>query len=164
MAKFKDLDQYLDDQLELTVKGKTYTFSPADARLGLRMQRMLAVGMGAAHGNVDEDAATEAMAGMEDETFFPQIMGDTYEQLLADGVPYRALTLISSTLMLWNLQGEDEAAEFWQSGGKAPAPNRAQRRAATTRTGAASTTKRRASGTGTSTRPRKSGTATKAAG
>lgn len=154
-SRFKDLDAFLDDTLALPVAGKVYTIRPVSGAFGLRLERMMAEGEAAAHGEADEDAIREAFDGMDDEVFNRELLGDVYRELLDDGVPYRTLKIVSSTAMIWNLSGEDAAVEFWNAGGKAPEPNRRQRRAGTTRTGAASTTKRPASGTGTSTRPRK---------
>lgn len=164
MTSFKDLDQYLDAELTLPVSGHEYTFAPVSAAFGLRLQRMMRVGMAAAHGDTNEEEVAAAFEDVDDETFYPDLMGDSYQQMLDNGVTLRQLQLVASTVITWNLEGEDAALELWRSGGKAPEPNRAQRRAKTTRTDGASTTKRPASGSGTSTRRKPSASGRKAAG
>lgn len=159
----EDVDAFIDEDapLDLTYHGKTYSIAPLDARTGLTVQRAFA----ASARLQDGDELTEkdkAVLAEDDEDLWARILGDVYDELLDDGVSFIGLRLAANAAILWTVQDRDVALEFWEAGGKAPAPNREQRRAKTTRTGGANTTKSRASGTGTSTRPKQSGSGRKA--
>lgn len=159
---FKDLDQFLDDTLTLPVGGKNYVIEPVDAVLGLRLQRILEVTEDAQNDNADEEDIKGMVSDAEELDLYPDVLGDVYQQLLDDGVSFTRLRLVAVTAILWNVHGEEIAAEYWAAGGKAPEPNRAQRRAKKTPTGGASSTKRQGSGSGTSTRQKPSASAAKA--
>ncbi|GAA1327608.1 hypothetical protein GCM10009592_14670 [Brachybacterium rhamnosum] len=110
----------------------------------------------AQRGASKDDDEAQVLSDAEELDLYPDVLGPVYDELLDDGVPFRRLKLAATAAMLWTIHTEDVALDYWAAGGKAPAPNREQRRAATTRTGGANSTKRRASGTGTSTRPQRS--------
>ncbi|UQN29483.1 DUF7426 family protein [Brachybacterium kimchii] len=164
MSAFKDLDQFLDDSLVLPINGKDYRIPAVSAQLGLKLQRILEVTEDAQNNRASDEDVQELISDAEELELYPDVLGDAYDEMLSDGISYPRLRLAAITAILWNVHGEDMAAEFWAAGGKAPEPNRAQRRAPKTRTGGASTTKRPASGSGTSTRRKPSGSARKAAG
>ena len=107
-----------------------------------------------AYAGKDVDAAELELVSDDDEQdFFRSVLGPTYDELLADKIPYAGLKAIASLAMIWTTQGFEAAQQYFLAGGKAPAPNRAARRTATqTRTAAATTTRKRASQSGTSTR------------
>lgn len=163
--KLKAVQAYLDedDHLVIPWQGKEYRVRPVSARIGLRCERIMAAAEQAVR---DEDAPLdqEVLSDAEELDLYPDLLGDVYQQMIDDDVSFRRLKLAANTVMIWTVYDEDHASEFWAAGGKAPAPNREQRRAATTRTGGASTTKRPASGTGTNTRPKRNATASKAEG
>ena len=150
-----------DDHLVLPWQGHEYRIAPVSARTGLRIQRVLSAAEKAARAG-DEMPDEEVLSDEEELDLYPDVLGDVYEQMLDDGVSFIRLKLAATAAMMWTVYGDEIAIEFWAAGGKAPAPNRQQRRAKTTRTGGASTTKRPASGTGTNTRPKRSGSARKA--
>lgn len=152
-----------DECLVLPWKGKEYRIEPVSARTGLRIEKIMSAAEKAAR---DKDAKVDdqLLSDAEELDMYTDVLGDVYEEMLEDGISFRRLKLAATAAMMWTVYDEDIAIEFWEAGGKAPAPNRQQRRAATTRTGGASTTKRPASGTGTSTRRKPSGSARKAAG
>lgn len=148
------VDDFLDEDeaLQLTWRGKTYSIPPVDARTGLRIERVMAAAEQAAR---DKDAKPDdqVLSDMDELDLYPDVLGPVYDEMLDDGISFRRLKLAATAAMMWTVYDEAVAVEFWEAGGKAPAPaNRQQRRAETTRTGGASTTKRPASGSGTSTR------------
>ncbi|MFE5777078.1 hypothetical protein [Brachybacterium sp. NPDC056505] len=164
MSAFKDLDQFLDDALVLPINGKDYRIPAVSAQLGLKLQRILEVTEDAQNNRASDEDVQELISDAEEMELYPDVLGDAYDEMLADGISYPRLRLAAITAILWNVHGEDMAADYWAAGGKAPEPNRAQRRAPKTPTGGASTTKRPASGSGTSTRRKPSDSARKAAG
>ncbi|MEK8108655.1 hypothetical protein NKG94_34470 [Micromonospora sp. M12] len=85
------------------------------------------------------------------------VLGDTYQQMIADGVSGRWIQHAGMTTITWLAAGDETAEMYWASAGRpeAPAPNRAQRRGgASTSTGAANKTRSPASTSGTSSRRR----------
>lgn len=158
-----DTDDFLteDEPIVLTYRGKDYEIRPATARTGLDMRRLFAATERAQNGEELSDRDKEIL-NRDSEDVWQELLGDTFDELMDDGVTFGALDLIGNTAVMWAAQDRDMALEFWENEGKAPAPNRAQRRAAKTRTGGATTTKRQASGTGTSTRPSRSASKPKA--
>lgn len=159
---FDDLDQYFDDTLSLPVGGKTYVIAGPDAETGLFCQRLMTAGVAASAGlptpasmpdlKMDDDAET---------AFYRRILGDVYDQLVADGVSWPKIQIVAQTAFFWIASGKEMAEAFWRSGGDpkassaSAAPNRASRRS--TSTAAARTTKPRASTSGTKS-PRKNST------
>lgn len=161
----QDYDDFAgeDAPLALDYRDKTYLVQPLPAMTGLRVQRLISAAERASRGREDEQADEQVVSDTEELDLYPDVLGDVYQELLDDGVSFIRLKLAATAAMLWTVYDEDTALDYWAAGGKAPAPaNRAQRRAKTTRTGGATSTKRQASGTGTSTRRKPSGNARKA--
>ena len=149
----KELEDFFNPALLLPIKGKEYTVKAVDAQTGLRLQNLLGVGLKAEAGGDISPQDIELVSDDEETDFFTTILGDTYQELVTDGISYKGLQFISSVVFIWTTQSFELAQEMWRTGGKAPAQNREQRRTATrTRTAAASTTPKRASASGTSTR------------
>ena len=160
----QDYDDFAaeDEALQLPYRGKTYQVQPLDAQTGLRVQRLISAAERASRGKEDPSADEQIVADAEELDLYPDVLGDVYQELLDDGVSYIRLKLAATAAMLWTVYDEETALDYWAAGGKAPARNRQQRRAKTTRTDGASTAKRRASGSGTNTRPKTSGGGRKA--
>lgn len=155
MALFKDLNNFMDEGLTLPVNGKDYTVPEASAELGLRVTRFITLAKISAHqpdrplGPEDE----QVLSDVAERDLYQEVLGDTYQELLDDGVAWAKLKHVALTALFWISDGENTALKYWESAGKVPAPNRAGRRMATrTRTGAAATTPSRTSRTGTTTR------------
>lgn len=167
MPRFDDLDEFLDDTIELPGgNGKVYRISSPDVELGLWVQRVLSAQITAAKGgpvsavpdlrNIDGTVIT-AVDGVipQDEALYQRLLGPVWGELKADQVPWNRIQLIAQTAMFWVGTGLDTALAFWKAGGRpgeAPAPNRQARRAKSTSTAGASTTKPRASTSGTKSR------------
>lgn len=163
---FKDLAEVLDDTLRIPVSGKEYVIHGVTAETGLWFQAIVEVG------KVQADAirkAEEAGEAAPQEVDVPadiervleaahgrdlqrEALGDTLDELIADGVSQVRINHLAQTVVLWTVAGRPQAEEYFNSGGKAVPPNRAARRTATrTRTGAANTTRKPASRTTTNT-------------
>lgn len=147
-----ELGSFLEPVLEIPYRGKKYQIQPVSAVTGLRFQQMLAVGLKVAQEQKLDAESIELVSDADEAGFLEQALGDTYQELLDDGVSTPALKLIASIAFMWNTQGFEAAKNFFDAGGKAPAPNREQRRTATrTRTAAATTTRKPASRSTTTT-------------
>lgn len=133
----EDLSQYLETPtLTLPIRGTSYTVESADGERWLRLQAIAA--------NTDTKSGESMM------DLYRLALGDTFDQLVNAKVSGADIQHAGTTAFYWQIGREDLAQAFWRSGGKAPGPRRATPK--TTRPAAASTTRRRASGSGTSGR------------
>jgi hypothetical protein len=133
---FKDLEQLIEP-LTLPIRGKNYRIAALGALDGIKLA---------------EHLANPAEAPMSDVDFQKLMLGDAYEQMVADNVPAvyivrAAMTSLADTQgtrgaaeVMWETGGDPKAVEAWQN---AQAP--------TTPPAEASTTRRRATGSGTKT-------------
>jgi hypothetical protein len=161
MTAFKDLDEFFDGCLDLTIGGKVYRVDPPDGELGLWLERMLAAGFNARAAQSDDEVEEQArrlgMPPGDPNMSFPQrMLGAAYDQMIADEVAWPKIKIAGTTAFLAATVGEDAAVAYWTSGGrpgKAPS-NRAERRKTSKSTGAAKKTPRPASTSGTSSRSR----------
>ena len=155
MTELKELDDFLSPTLLVPARGKEYRIAAVDALTGLRLQRMMTTGMKVQAGRDLTEKDLELVSDEEEEDFMKAVLGATYDELIADKIPYAGLKQIASLVMIWTTQNFDAAQQYFLAGGKAPAPNREARRTATpTSTAAATTTRKPASASGTSTRKR----------
>ncbi|QCX77673.1 hypothetical protein C9F11_20190 [Streptomyces sp. YIM 121038] len=144
---FEALDELLDETLVLPIKGRRYTIEAPSAETGLRVQTIVqAAAVAASGGQVDEEALGDAAEG----DLYRDLLGDAYDQMLADGVKWPALKHAARTAIAWVVQDKAAAERVWLSGGDPSrlAPNRAERRS-----GGANTTRNQGSSSGTSGRP-----------
>jgi hypothetical protein len=153
MSELKELDDFLSPTLVVPALGKEYRIAAVDAETGLRLQKLISVGVKAHAGKDPSEKDIELIGDDEETDFFQKVLGDTYDELLADKISYAGLKGMASLVMIWTTQGFDAAREYFLAGGKAPQPNRATRRTGTpTSTAAATTTRKPASRSTTSTR------------
>ncbi|WP_116051677.1 DUF7426 family protein [Amycolatopsis palatopharyngis] len=168
---FKDLgDWYEIGGLKLPIRGKTYSLPPISAELGPRLQAVVAFGVDVSQGRKGElsDKDKVVLDDMEELDLFKDILHpcneddaecdplpegrcsrDVYQEMTDDGVPWNALKLAAMTSMFDAVFDRQTAEKYWESLGKAPAPNRAGRRSKATEP--ASKTKK-ASAAGTTSR------------
>jgi hypothetical protein len=159
MTELKELDDFLSPTLLVPARGKEYRIAAVDAATGLRLQKLMTVGIKAYGSNTTlSEKDLELVSDDEEEDFFKTVLGDTYDELIADQIPYQGLKGIASLAMIWTTQGFDAAQQYFLAGGKAPKIKAPQDKlpptATRTSTAAATTTRKRASRSGTST-PRK---------
>jgi hypothetical protein len=144
----KDLSSFLDDDaIDVEIDGKTYRVESPDAKTGLFLAGLANVGVKAASGGDVAAADVEKLDLDDDEErdFMEMVLGDTFAELIADGVSWMKIQRLSRYCFIHFAVGEEAADE-------APAPNRAARRAGSR--GAATTTKRLASTAGTTSPPK----------
>ncbi|WP_313816345.1 hypothetical protein [Citricoccus sp.] len=167
----KDLQAVLSDGHHLPIRGKTYTVPHASAEAGLVFGQMMGVAQKIKDAQDDgteptlDEADVKMMTDAQEVDYYKEVLADTYDVMVADGVPFTGIKLAATYALIYAVMGDTPAEAFWNSGGKAPAPNRKARRTATqTRTAAATTTKPRASRTTTTTpkaKPRTQGSSGK---
>ena len=155
----KDLRKTLDATHKLPIGNKIYEVKPISADVGLRFQgltEVVARSAKSAQDNIEYSPTKEDEILLDDVAeldLFRDALGETWIEMTDDGVSFEELKMCALYVIFHAVMSPEHAEEFWNSGGKAPARNRAERRMATrTRTGAATTTQKRASRTGTTTR------------
>jgi hypothetical protein len=155
-VSFRDLDEFLLDRpIELPIRGKTYQFPGSiPARSGLLLQRIAAAAEKAqteiVEGRISTlDLAAEVLSNEEETDLRGEIMGATELEMAKDGLSTAHTTHVFRTLITWHMAGPEAAEVAWERQGEAQAPNRATRRASKA---SASSTRKRASTSGTTTR------------
>ena len=168
----KQIDRVFDPALVLPINGREYRVEDVPALLGLYCQRIWSAGVEVAHaalagdGQGDEERAAETLGelsrrplppGVDPETpLHIAVLGDTYQQMIDDGLSSRWIQHAGMTVVAWCAAGDDVAAQYWAAAGRPEgmAPNRQARRrgGASTSTGAANGTPSRASTSGTTSR------------
>lgn len=156
---FADLSEILDPTLRLPIRGKTYVIPPVSAAVGLRLQALRAV------------ITRQKLTGSERESLrlgdneeldlVRDCLGTAYGEMVADDVPWEHVKHAGMTAYIRWTTGEAAAETFWRSplGEALGAPSSGRPKTPRT-TGAASTTKAPASGSGTRSR-RKSSSGTR---
>ncbi|MCZ7376550.1 DUF7426 family protein [Micromonospora sp. WMMC250] len=166
------IDAVFDPALVLPIGGREYRVEDVPALLGLYCQRVWASGVAVAQAtrvgrDGDLAAAQRALDGVnrippppgvtEGTPLHVAVLGDTYQQMLADGVSGRWIQHAGMTVIAWLAAGDEVAEMYWASAGRpeAPAPNRAARRGgASSSTGGANKTPSPGSTSGTNSRRR----------
>lgn len=162
-AKKKDTLEEVDDFLStailipipLKTGTKKYRIEAVSFKTGLVLQAQMAstekqLGKGTKPASVELDGVDEG----NEEEYLRSVLGDAYDEMAEDGVSGPAIQHILAIVLAWTFAGFERAKEYYDTGGKAPAANRAARRTATqTRQGAGSTTPKPASAN--TTKPKK---------
>lgn len=134
-----DLSTYLDDD-SVTIPGipskahpdgRDYTITSPDAKTGMRLAAMADLGIKAHAGTVSEaDVAALQLDDDEERDLYRMVLGDTLDELVADGVSWARIQKLGRYLFVHYSMGEEAAAEAVNRSGGATAPaNRAARRA-----------------------------------
>ncbi|WP_328426040.1 DUF7426 family protein [Streptomyces sp. NBC_00443] len=162
---FEALDNFLDDCLELPVKGsdgetRVYRIEDPSAEDGIRIERITTMAARLAAGGKRRD--TPILDDDEEKDLFRMCLGAAYDQLLADGVKWAHFKHVAMTAMFWVVADKETAQEYWRTGqqpGKAAnrEARRAQAKRATSASAEASTTRSPASTSGTRAGSRRRG-------
>lgn len=169
-AAFEALDDFLDDYLELPVRGRdgevrTYRIASPPAEDGLRVEKITRAAARMLQDGTEPDA--ESLSDAEERDLYRMLLGDVHDQLLAD-TDWSRFKHAALTAMFWVTADCETAQKYWASGGDPSrvAPNRAARRQQTranSASAAASTTRSRGSTNGTRAASPRSGKAKAAA-
>ncbi|OKJ42278.1 DUF7426 family protein [Streptomyces sp. CB01580] len=151
---FGALDAFLDDYLELPVTGRdgverVYRIEDPPAEDGIRIERIttLAARLVAGGSGVD----TQQLDDEQELDLYRICLGDAYDQLRAD-LSWGRFKHVALTAMMWITADRETAESYWQTGTGPGKANRAARRSASRASsakGAASTTRKPASTSGT---------------
>lgn len=135
-----DLSGFLEPpSLKLPIGGRVYAVAPASGETWLRLQELA---------SAVDSGKQQAMSKLE---LQKMSLGPVFEQMITDGVAGWEIEKSGTVAFYWQIGNESLAKLFWEAQGKASP--RAKRSTGTT-TAAGSTTRRRASTSGTSTRKR----------
>lgn len=138
---------WLDGDLVLPINGKKYRVPEYSAEIGMRVEAILAAGRGQAgerHKQVLDDE--------QEKDLYRDVLGPAYEQLLAD-VSWPMLKHCAVMAMFhFNISPEAGEAHWNRGAQSGKAVSRSSRPATSRTTAAARTTKKPASGSGTSRR------------
>jgi hypothetical protein len=130
---FEALDAFLDDYLDLPVKGRdgqlrTYRIEDPSAEDGIRIEKITSLAARLAAGGTAPD--TPLLSDSEERDLYRMCLGDAYDQLVADGVKWGPFKHVSLTAMFWITSDKETAEEFWRTGNRpGKAVNRQTRRA-----------------------------------
>ena len=126
---FKDLADALDvEPLVLPIRGREYACPGSiSAKTWLWMQYIMAIARGE-----DVEPKDEALTDQEQANILNEMLGDAKQQMLDDGLTSAEMEHVERTLWTYHANNRNRALaeSVWNSLGKAPAPNRASRRAA----------------------------------
>ncbi|MFJ8054961.1 hypothetical protein [Streptomyces sp. NPDC096142] len=161
---FEALDQFLDEYLELPVKGadgetRVYRIEEPSAEDGIRIEKITMLGARLAAGGAPPEQPV--LGDDEERNLWRMCLGAAYDQLLADGVSWSRFKHTAMTAMFWVVTDKETAREFWRTGqrpGKAEnrAARRAQAKPGTSASGEANSTRSQGSTSGTrGSRPRR---------
>lgn len=146
---YSELEDFLDSDLTLPIRGKKYTCPDPGWESVLWLEQRMKTVMRAAQGADLSEADREILDDADTDELFAVALGDAYETMLDDGLPAAYIRHAGLTaVMHWSV-GEEQARAFWESGGdperSAASGNRQARRAAqsTKRAGSPSGTNRR---------------------
>lgn len=160
---FEALDNFLDDYLELPVKGRdgqtrVYRIEDPSAEDGIRIERITSLAARLAAGGKAPD--TPVLGDQEELDLYRLCLGSAYEPLMRE-VKWGPFKHVALTAMFWVTTDKETAQEFWRSGQQpGKAPNRAARRQASrgsSASAAANTTQSPASTSGTRAASRRRG-------
>jgi len=121
---FKDLGDWAElGGLKLPIGGKVYSVPPVSAELGPRIQVVVSASVDVARGNQVNDGDQKVLGDLDEQTLYRDVLGATYEEIVADKVPWPAIKHAAITVMIDSATDRATAERFWQSLGK-PAPAR----------------------------------------
>ncbi|WP_166375974.1 DUF7426 family protein [Aeromicrobium phragmitis] len=127
MSQFKDLDDFFDPTLRLPIRGKEYVIQPVDAATGVWVQRLFEVGVRLQSGDDVEEAqlASLKLDDAEERDTFRRVLGDTYDEMVADNVPWPYIKHAGTTTLIWIATDKDRAEAYWSAGGERPKARKA---------------------------------------
>jgi hypothetical protein len=157
MTKLQLLDDFLNPVLAVPVGEKTYRFKAMSAANALFIQNLRdQADKATAEGKNLHDVVIKTEGEDEDdESYMRRVFGDTYSEMVEDGLSHIVIFRLSQIIMAWTFYGVESAQAFVDNGGKAVTPKKAPQdrkppTATRTRTAAGNTTRKRNSATTTS--------------
>lgn len=141
---------WLDGDLVLPIGGRKYRVPEPSVDAAVRMQVLLDAGRMTTAGQQLTDRQREVLSDEDELNTYPTILGPAYHQMVTDGVSFPRIKHAAITAMFHFMISPEVAEAHWNRGVQAgKATSRSSRPATRRTTAAASTTKARASGSGT---------------
>lgn len=153
MPELGELDDYLDPDLKLTVKGERYVIAPPSAELYLLCQSLMQKTTAALAGVPGVDTGVKLLDDDEEAGLFQRLCGPAWQQMHDNGVDPVRMRHVGLTVFFWVAVGESMAIAHYRNalGGALAAEQPASPPPTTpSSTAAESTTKPPASTSGTS--------------
>jgi hypothetical protein len=123
---FQDLSEFLEPWLDLPIRGKKYRVDAVDAETGIYCQHVVELGaqlrMGAEL--TEADVAKLKLNDDQEQDFHRRVLGDAYDEMVADGIPWEYLKRASRTAFMWTVQDREAAEQYWGRGDASPEPQR----------------------------------------
>jgi hypothetical protein len=106
-----------DPVLRLPIKGKTYVVQSPNAATGLFVQSLMSAAQMSRAGFAVDAADTRLVLEDDDErNLYERVLGDTYDQLVADDVKWPHIQRAGQATLLWIHRDEEAAEAFWNGG------------------------------------------------
>lgn len=139
---------WLSGDLILPIAGKKYAVPEFDAELGMRVEVILNAGAGKL-----SERSKQILDDEAERDLYRDVLGPAFDRMVADGVSWPRLKHAALTAMYHFNVSPTFAEAFWNGGpGEGKAVGTGSRPATRRRTAVASTTKSRASSSGTRSR------------
>lgn len=129
---FKDLEDVLSPNLDLPIKGKTYSIPSPSVKVGLRAQATVAI---AAKVRAGEEISPEDVASLQlddaaEAEFTESMLGsDIFQEMIDDDLPWEYVRHAAKTVFMWLVSDRDQAEQVWASPGNVQRPEPQDRRA-----------------------------------
>jgi hypothetical protein len=116
---FKDLGDWAElGGLRLPVNGRVYCLPPISAELGPRVQALVDLGIDIVRGKEPAEDDAEVLDDVSERDLYREVLGDVYDAMQADGVPWVALKHAAMTSIIDAARSRDEAELYWEQLGK----------------------------------------------
>ncbi len=116
---FKDLGDWAEiGGLRLPVNGKMYCLPPISAELGPRVQALVDLGVDIVRGKEPAADDMEVLDDVSERDLYRDVLGDVFDAMQADAVPWVALKHAAMTSIIDAARGRDEAELYWEQLGK----------------------------------------------
>jgi hypothetical protein len=131
-------EEFAQEPLVFPIGGKNYTLPPRGIPDGIALADIIS----------GKDEAAQELSGVD---LWRMLLGDVWDQMIADGVPLEAATSAGLTALADFQYNREYAEQVWrrETGPKAPTNRKARRSKSSTSTAAANTTPSPASTSGT---------------
>lgn len=126
---FEDLGDWADIAgLKLPIGGKVYALPPISSELGLRIIAIMEFGSDLAYGRDPNVGDTDVLSDADERALYRDVLGAVHDEMIADGVAWRALKHAALTAMFDVSINREFAEAYWQRLGKqAPAKKPAKK-------------------------------------
>ena len=115
MPELGELDDFLDPDLKLTVKGRKYVIAPPSAEMYLLCQSLMQRTAGALAGVHGADLSTQLLDDDDEAGLFQRLCGSTWQLMLDDQVDPVRMRHVGLTVFFWVAVGEAMAIAHYRN-------------------------------------------------